>query len=140
VGVEYPGRGARKPTAGVLSSGRFLDFVGIGEIEAAAVCGDSRGQERGGAVRLALIITGDIVHAARDGFGDIDVGHFGAPGGWTVQRFRLESSLRHICPTIVIIGHTYDRDGAVLGHTKLSANEHAKLKRLIIRISGLTVS
>ena len=79
--VEYPGRGVRKPTAGVSSSGRLLDFVGIGKIEAAAGCGDSPGQERGGAVRPALIRAGDIVHAPRDGFGDIDVGHFGLPEG-----------------------------------------------------------
>jgi hypothetical protein len=81
VAVEYPGRGARKPTAGVSSSGRVLDFAGTREIEAAAVCGDSPGREGGGAVRPALISTGDTAHAAKDGFGDIDVGHLGLPEG-----------------------------------------------------------
>ena len=33
-------------------------------------------------------------------------GASGAPGGWPVQRFSPQSSLRHVCPTIVIIGHT----------------------------------
>ena len=57
-------------------------------------------------MRPALMSIGDTAHAAKDSFGDIDVGHFGAPGGWPVQRFSPQSSLRHVCPTIVIIGHT----------------------------------
>jgi hypothetical protein len=81
VTVEYPGRGARKPTAGVSSSGRLLGFAGIGEIEAAAGCGGSPGQEGGGAVRPAPISTGDTGRPAKDAFGNIDVGHLGLPEG-----------------------------------------------------------
>ena len=104
--VGYLGRGPSKPTAGVSSSGRVLDFAGTREIQAAAVSGDSPGRQGGDAVRPALMSIGDTAHAAKDAFGDIDVGHFGAPGGWPVQRFSPQSSLRHVCPTIVIIGHT----------------------------------
>jgi hypothetical protein len=65
----------------VSSSGRVLDFAGTREIEAAAVSGDSPSRQGGDAVRPALMSIGDIAHAAKDAFGDIDVGHLGLPEG-----------------------------------------------------------
>ena len=79
-------------------------------------------------MRPALMSIGDTAHAAKDSFGDIDVGHFGAPGGWPVQRFSPQSSLRHVCPTIVIIGHTE------------SGQKQGEIKTLIVRISPKAVS
>ena len=55
-------------------------------------------------------------------------GASGAPGGWPVQRFSPQSSLRHVCPTIVIIGHTE------------SVKNRGEIKTLIVRISPKAVS